>query len=251
MQEIDILKKIGFEERAAKIYLTLLKLNTATASKVAEETNIDRTTSYDILAKLIEKGIVSYVKKNNVKYFSPIEPQQLLQDLKEKEESLKSIMPDLMELSKIKTDETTAEIFKGKEGIITILKMILRDREDYIFMGGAQDFCRTIPSFMRQFLQKTYKMEIKGKLICEEGFGDHNEDIIGKNEIYRLCPKEFISTTIKVWDNKTAFFIFKEPYYTILIKNKEIADRQRLFFRYLWKLSKEPNKEHKKKTLIK
>lgn len=251
MKEEDVLQELGLETREAKIYLALLKLTSTTASKVAEDVGIDRTTTYDILSRLIEKGIVSYVIKNNVKYFKSSSPQQLLQDLKEKEKRLQEIMPKLLALEKEEKEQTNVELFKGKEGMITVLKMIVRDKKDYWLVGGAQEICRSVPIFMKQFLKQCHTSKIKGKLICEEGFGSNLEDIIGKHETYRIISKKLVSSTIKVWGNKTAFFVFSEPVHTILITSVEVADRQRQFFEFLWKQAKEPNKINRNKTLIK
>jgi len=250
MKEETALQELGIEQREAKIYLTLLKLTSTTASKVAEDVGIDRTTTYDILSRLIERGLVSYVIKNNVKYFKAASPEQLLLDLKEKEKHLQEVMPNLLALEHLEKEETSVELFKGKKGIISVLKIILRDKKDYILIGGAQDFCRVIPIFMNQFLRKCHALGIKGQLICEEGFGDNPEDVIGKHETYKLISKEFVSSTIKVWGNKTAFFIFTEAYHVILIQSKEVADRQKLFFQYLWKQAKLPTDKHKEKTLL-
>lgn len=250
-KELEVLKKLDLEEREAKVYLALLRLGASTATQISEEVGIDRTTTYDILNRLIGRGVVSYVIKNNIKYFSAAHPQQLLKDLQEKEEELKEVLPHLIALAKTKKEKTNVEVFKGKEGIKTTLKMILRDKKDYLFIGAAHDFCEHIPLFMHKFLREAHGLGIKGKLICEEGFGDSEVDVIGRHEIYRLISKEFTSTTTKVWGNKTAFFVFTEPYYAVLIESKEITDRHRLYFDYLWKQAKEPTRAHKRKTLIK
>jgi sugar-specific transcriptional regulator TrmB len=251
MDEGKVLEGIGLGQKEAKVYIALLARSSSTASQIAEATGIDRTVTYAVLARLIERGITSYVIRNNVKYFKAASPEQLLHDLKEREKRLQEIMPKLLALSAKEKEDTVVEIFKGKEGIITVLKTILRDKGNYIFIGGAQELCRIIPVFMRQFLRECHATGIRGTLICEQGFGDNPDDMIGKNETYRLASKNLISTSIKVWKNKTAFFIFTEPCHAIMIQSKEVADRHRLFFTYLWKQAKEPGKHHKAKTFLK
>ncbi len=250
-KEEEILGKIGMEEREAKIYLILLRLGSSTATKLSEEANIDRTTIYDILNRLINKSIVSYVIKDNIKYFAPVDPQHLLKELQEKEEELKEIMPRLLSLAESTKEKTAVEVFKGKTGIIAVFKMVLRDKKDYLFVGALHEISETIPISVYKFLKEAYSLKLDGKLLCEEGFGDHDTDIVGKNETYRIVSKTFTSTTTLIWGNKTAFFVFTEPCYTILIEGKEIADRHKLYFDHLWRQAKEPSKEHKRKTLIK
>ena len=63
------LEMLGLEQKQAKIYLALLQLKQATATKISEDTRIERTLCYSIINKLIDKGLISYIIQNNVKYF--------------------------------------------------------------------------------------------------------------------------------------------------------------------------------------
>jgi len=251
MEEIDALIQLGFEEREAHIYITLLKNQATTASKISEKIGVDRTTTYDILARMIENGVVSYAIKNNVKYFQPADPTHILQDLKEKERTFQEILPKLEALSKMEKEETKVELFKGKEGLKTVLKIMLKDKKDYTMAGGGKEMSGFFPIYINQWLRKAHKLNIRGRILAEESFGDHPTDIIGENENYRMTSKKFVSLTTFVWGDKTAFGIFTAPLYVVLITNKEVADRQRIYFDYLWKLAKKPTKAHQRKVLIK
>jgi HTH-type transcriptional regulator, sugar sensing transcriptional regulator len=250
-KETDVLTAIGLEEREARIYIALLRLGVSTATKLSEDVNIDRTTIYDILNRLINKGIVSYVINDNIRCFSAISPQQLLKELQDKEEELKDIVPRLAAISKKEKEKTTVEVFKGKGGITTIFKMILRERKNYVFIGAGQQISEAVPIPLYKFLKEAHKLKLSGKLLLEEGFGESELDIVGKRETYKIISKDFTSTSTFVWGGKTAFLVFSEPYYTILIESKEISDRHRLYFDYLWGQAKEPSKSERVKTSIK
>ena len=64
-----------------------------------------RTTIYDFLEKLINKGLVNTVIKKNVTYYKATEPIKLMDFLKEKETHLQKILPDLLEKWHIKAYE--------------------------------------------------------------------------------------------------------------------------------------------------
>lgn len=249
-KEVETLVKLGFEEREARIYLTVLRLGDSTASAIAEDVNIDRTTTYNLLNRLIKRGNVSYVIKDKVKVFSAANPKQLAEQLKEKETELQEIMPWLLKIADSEKEKTELEMFKGKEAIRYITEMVLHDKKDYIFIGAGHAFCQMSPIWVRKLVVRAHKLGLKGRLLCEEGFGDSDVDIVGKSETYRMASKEFSSTTTLIWGNKTAFFILEEPYNTILIENNEIADRHRLYFNYLWAQSKAPSPEQIRKTRI-
>ena len=85
MLKEEVLQNFGLTEAEVRLYIELLKIGEATATKVAKQTNTNRTFTYDRLKKLLDSGLISYVIKDNKKYFKAAEPSQLLSLLKEKE----------------------------------------------------------------------------------------------------------------------------------------------------------------------
>jgi len=70
------LENLGFNEREIKIYLNLISEQNLTVLQISKRTNIDRTTIYDLLEKLMNKGIVSFFLQNNVKHFKALVPKK-------------------------------------------------------------------------------------------------------------------------------------------------------------------------------
>ncbi len=102
-----ILKKVGLTDNEVKVYKHLLILGETTASKLGKETGIERRTVYDIVQKLLRMGLVSFIEKDNKKYYKPINPYKFVDILEEKEEHLRKIrhefekmVPELEELIK-------------------------------------------------------------------------------------------------------------------------------------------------------
>ena len=118
-----VLQNYGLEEKEAKVYLALLKIGETTATRISEETDLDRTLMYQITNKLIEKGLVAYIIKNNVKYFSAADPEILIKNLKEKELDLKKALPNLKEIQKTIQKGIKIEIYRGRKGIKTAFKV--------------------------------------------------------------------------------------------------------------------------------
>lgn len=234
--DTKVLEKLGLEGKEAKIYLALLKLNQATATIISDETRIERTLCYSILQKLIDKALVSYIIQNNKKYFKPAPPEKLMQDLKEKEEELQKIMPQLIGLTKLKKELTKAEIYQGKEGMRFLLKDIVKEGKDYIVFGEEGRLQKTLPIASQQFMKRIEESGIKERVLVKEG----EKVIQSKNSELRYTSKEYFSpTTTAVYGNKTAIVIWSEPHLTIIIENKEVADSYRSYFEMLWKIAKE------------
>ena len=237
MDLLQTLKNLGIEVKEASVYLALLKLKETTATKIAETTNLDRTLIYQLTNKLIERGLVAYVIKNNVKYFSAANPNKLIQDIKEKENQLHAALPELIALTKEEDKETKVEVYRGKEGIKTILREILRNKKDYVVFGEEGKLQETFPIEFEWFLKDIVKLGIKERVLVREDL--RNIAWKTKNSDFRFLPKEYLSPALTViYGNKVAIFIWKEPYYVSVILNKQVADSFRSYFELLWKIAK-------------
>src|SRR3989344_992470 len=248
MDLIKLLENLGLEEKEAKVYLALLELGETTATKISESTDLDRTLMYQITNKLISKGRASYKIKENVRYFSAANPELILKDLQEKEAELKQALPELKDKQKRTKKETTAEIFKGRKGIYSMLKLIIIENKPYYFIGGVEEGCSQFENEVGAVINNAGKSRIPGKIIARKS----DNFFIGSNEEYRLVSDELLSSTsIMVIGNKTIVFVWTEPYYAILIENEEIAKSNLTTFNYLWKIGEKPSKKDVEKRLVK
>ena len=73
---IENLCKIGLSELEAKVYIALLKKETFTATELASVTSINRTQTYDVLAKLSNRGMV-FESRGKVKKYSAVDPKNV------------------------------------------------------------------------------------------------------------------------------------------------------------------------------
>ena len=59
----NLLVDIGLKAKEADVYIAILSLGQGTASKIAKKARIVRTTAYDILSSLFNKGLVTLTGK--------------------------------------------------------------------------------------------------------------------------------------------------------------------------------------------
>lgn len=77
-----ILQNIGLTEKEAKVYLACLELGPQPVSEIAKKARINRVTAYDILEKLLKKGLVNFVTKEKIKFFNATDPRIVSQETK-------------------------------------------------------------------------------------------------------------------------------------------------------------------------
>src|SRR3989344_8253028 len=93
------LAELGLSDGEIKVYLSLLKLGTVPVSRIKEDTGLHRTTIYDFVEKLLQKGLVSYVVRGNVKVYRAADPGKLKDFLGEKQSALEQVLPALHEIA--------------------------------------------------------------------------------------------------------------------------------------------------------
>ena len=75
--DVSDLKKIGLTEGEIRIYDALLELGETTRTLLAKKSGISPSKIYDVANRLLEKGIISSVKKQGIIHFSAADPDRL------------------------------------------------------------------------------------------------------------------------------------------------------------------------------
>lgn len=233
----EILKKIGLTETEVKIYLELLSLGATSAGKIVEQTGIYRKNLYDALNKLIEKGLVTYVVENKIKVFQAKEPDNLLRYLDEKKEELEDILPELNAKTKSQTPEIESEIYRGVEGIKTILKDCLNYKE-VLMIGATGDVENRLPYFWPQYNKKREKLKCKWKLLLVH---EAKDKPITKSQYYeyKVLPKILSGlNVIYIYGDYVANILWLEKPLAFVTKHRTLANNYRKYFNYIWETIK-------------
>src|SRR3989338_319245 len=230
-----ILKSIGLLDAEIEVYLALLRIGAASVTVLHKDTGLHRTHIYDLLEKLKEKGLVSEFVSSGLKCFHAVAPRRILGYLDEKKTAVESLIPNLEGLMKQRTEETIVELYKGKEGLKTILLDILQTKKNYVVMGSIKQFETILEFALPHFLKKIEKAGIKERILC-----DKKENVIKIKTGYyrRIRSEQLLPSSFWVYGSNVALFVWDMPYYVILIKNKDIAQTYVTYFEYFWKRAK-------------
>ncbi|HLC51810.1 MAG TPA: helix-turn-helix domain-containing protein, partial [Candidatus Nanoarchaeia archaeon] len=146
-----VLENLGFSPNEIKVYLTLNDHGSTKAGKVAKLAKIDRSSCYNSLKRLIEKGLVSYVLIGKIKWFQAAGPKRLLDFVKEQEKEVQEILPELHQRHKASKIEGQVRLFKGIKGVKSIFLDIIRTGKDNFVFGSEGQFSKRMPEFALQF----------------------------------------------------------------------------------------------------
>src|SRR3990167_5835932 len=147
----ETLAKIGLSQNEIKVYLTLNEQGSMKAGRIAKMAKMDRSSAYNAIQMLLDKGFVSYVLIGKVKWFQATGPNRILEYVKEQEDDVQSILPELQERHKRKKIEGQVRLFKGIKGVKSVFLDIIRTGKDNFVFGSEGQFSERMPEFAYQF----------------------------------------------------------------------------------------------------
>ncbi|MFH1175066.1 MAG: helix-turn-helix domain-containing protein [archaeon] len=237
----DELKDFGLSDTEISIYTTLLKTGSSTANRTAKITGIKRTTTYDNLALLMNKGIVSTVMKGKVNFYIAADPQKIIRLLEDRRERIKKIIPELQTLKGTVRETTGVTFFEGKKGVITVLNDIIDEKKELWFYGSRKKALHALQHYPENFIQKRAEHGIPLRAVLAEE--DRGDPAYNDKKIYALSSLKFLkklnnmTTNVFMYGDKVAFMTSGENLVGIIVKNEDVVKQQREIFNILWSIA--------------
>ena len=230
------LEQLGLTRIEASIYLTLLEHGAQQAGAITKSTGIHRRTVYDAISRLVEKGLVSYIRSNTTKIYEATHPERLMELLKEQEENIASQMKQLEALYEQQPTRHETVFFRGKRGLKALFDDQLTVSGSTIMMLGAtpaavEQLTYYFPNFDRVRVQRKIKVRLlfdqraKGKSYIKKIPLSQSKVIILKN------PQDVVTC---IYNDSIAIISFSDKPFGILIREPTIAAQYRNYFEMLW-----------------
>ncbi len=241
--ETTALEQVGLTNKEALVYLALAEPGSASASQLIQKTGLHRAVVYDILERLIEKGLASFIYQGKKKFFEAADPHYLLELHQQKKEKLQEIVQQLKEFSRF-SSKLEVKIFKGKEGLITVFEDLLHSKvKEWLVIGSSGKTIKLRPYYLKHFQERRAAVGITTKALMinnKPGRKRGNELIALPNTEVRYLPKNIISpTVIQIYGAKTVIHSnTSAPPFMIVIENKDITDSFREYFGTFWEIAK-------------
>lgn len=88
---ISELMEIGLKNGEARVYNSLLKLGSSKVGSIVMDSRVSYSKVFDVLERLILKGLVSFIRIGDIRHINAVEPY-ILQDFPEKRGTWKNLM---------------------------------------------------------------------------------------------------------------------------------------------------------------
>ena len=247
MEETALLEGVGLTRGEIKVYYALLELGPSTTGEIIKKAQVSRSKVYEMLDRLLDKGLVSFVIQGNVKYFEASSPESIIEyvhkkrkRLTEQELALREILPKIRQTQKKSKIRQTATVYEGIKGIKTMYNEILsqlRKGEEYYALAVEPAVHREteFSTFIKNYHLRRAEKGIRVRLLA---------DVVLKPQISELAHTKFmrvryfkqsVPVATLIYKNNVATFVWSETTSTgIVIRSPTIAKRYKKFFEEVW-----------------
>lgn len=240
-----VLETLRLGEPQTLVYLAALELGEASIQELSRKSGIKRTTIYNFIDALKERGFLSEIKRNKQRLFSAIDPNQLLELEQLRIREWQAIMPELLAIQNIARNKPRVTYYEGTKNVLAVYEDQLKEKkpiftyEDLEFMQlGMPD------SFYEGWPGERAKRNIPLQSIFRDSTASREKS---KRNIRELRKSKFIKsetpwrTGINIYGNKVAFMRFKKNNAVcVLIEDEDIAETMRSTWQSLWQHIPEP-----------
>lgn len=255
----EMLQKIGLTDKDALVYLSCLELGTQPASVIAKKAGLKRPTTYLILEGLLKKGLVSEYTGANVKYFTAVSPEYLMnfmekqkREIMSRQREFEEYLPQFQALLNPFSVNPKVRFYEGIDGIERAMNDTLTAKEPLrCFSTFDAWFSRQeTKDFVFQYMKRRLdekalpircvcpRTQAAERFLTTEFLELRRAERISE---FRWLPKEIqnFSNEINIYDNKVAIACLgKNELMGIIIESESIAMTQKSVFEAVWMSAK-------------
>lgn len=237
--DTSILENLGLSKNEVLVFVKLLELGESKAGAIISKTNIQSSGVYNAINALIDKGLVSFIMKNKIKYYKAADPETVLSYIDTKKTEYEKLLPELKFRQKT-SEEDGVEYFRSTRGIKTLIFELLKN-------GKKGDLYRYIASDVKHYKTSTDKAYGAGKQLRKElGLKSRalfHESLRSIAKPSKTSIKKFVNfplpPNMQMFHNKVAIISWDGEPSGVLIKSANIYNIYVEFFEHLWKIAKE------------
>ncbi len=251
-----VLLEMDFSQKEADVYIAILTLGRGTASKIAREAHILRTTVYEVLSSLFNKGLVTLSGKEPKQEYVAESPDrlqeyiksQLEQKQKDLQQAEKILIPQLKSIHNV-GNRPKVMFYEGTEGMEKVYEDTLSSHEEIRAFATYDDMEQALPGYFPKYFHRRAAKGIPIRAIFP--FTKAGVEL-GKNDASQLretamvpADKYYFSPEINIYDDKIMIASWKEKL-GIIIESHEIADAMKKIFELAWVEAKRLDKDLRK-----
>ncbi len=239
--------ELGLTPGEAKVYLALRQTGESTVGAIIKRSKVASSKIYNILDRLLEKGLVSYIAREKTRYFAAVQPARFNEFLDKKEQNLQAqranlqkILPALEQLPNTNLAQHDAAVFIGFSGIKTAYEELFANARHaetikfFFIHDSAYDAHVYKFYFQTNFFGLAKKYNKEKKIRWEGIINKQRPTLINVKKSLPYFRQHYtaqaIPGNIDISRNHVLITAWSDKPVGILIRSKEVADNLSDYF---------------------
>jgi HTH-type transcriptional regulator, sugar sensing transcriptional regulator len=239
------LQDAGLNETEAKIYLAALELGETSISRIAKKSAIKRTTVYLSLENLVQKGLISAIKKKNRTYYYAEDPRNLARIMEEKKERVLKLVPQLLTFTNLIDKKPQVRYFEGLDGVKEVLEETLNYPNQEIRMFYSETSINDFEDkyFSNYYVPKRLARRISVRAILPDNAQIREYAMTNQTSLRRtkFFPSDTYKVTISIllYGNGKVCIISYLEMFALIIESPQIYESLKGIFETMWAVGAE------------
>lgn len=241
---LKTLTDLNLTEHEAKVYLAALSLGPTTILQIARKSNVKRTTIYDVVEALKNKGLLRIEIDGFKKKYAAEDPRKLQEILERKKLDLNELIPSLRSLQKLPEGESILKYYEGLPAIKSVYNDLINslEEDDEYYVIANQDYWYNRDKvFFQKFIEKRAEIARKKNVAIKLLFQDSalaQEQKKKEKEFFEtikiLPPNIVFEADFVITPRRVIIHQVKGQDVAIVIENTAIIKTLQEVFKILW-----------------
>lgn len=231
------LQTIGLPNAELAVYVALLELDESTSGPLIAKTNLQSSVIHRALKNLIQKGLISYVKRGKNNHYRAADPENLVHFIENKKKQILDILPKLQALHKTPYVHNSVEMYEGKRSVFALLNSLVESLEpktlfcSFSLIEPHDD--KEIIRFYKQFNRRRVEKKLQVKVLANKRV----KDVYEKHYTVQLLQKAHVRYShfefpqgLIIVNNIIIFLSWSHQPFAIKVINTDMAEQYRNFF---------------------
>lgn len=242
---MEIFDALDLTEGEKKVYKALISNGTSTTGPLYKEARVSQSKVYEILIRLKEKGLASYIVKGNATYWQPADPQLFLEkvsrdlkELKEKKKILERELPSLVRNNTFMKEKVTVfEEFEGFRNALLSFQESFSSKDELLVFSSPTHIKEPYLTFLLQYTHERTRRNIRARVIYGKGMKEFASQLHGNKKTEVRFVDIVTPSTIGIGPDRVILMNWGEKPRFIILTGKDIVDGYHSFFESFWRIA--------------
>ncbi len=242
----SLLQSLGLSADEANVYELMLGLGVAPIQKILPKSGLKRGTLYNVLRRLVERGLLiekEGAKKATFEVASPAALEKFMSTeaarIEETKKRLTDRLPQLQSLYNLAMHKPNVQFFEGMAGVQHVLDDSLTTKtENYTYIDN-EAMNKYAGKLNESYVKKRAALGIRKKMITVDSpyirarVKSFNPNFTA---VHVIDGKNYpFATVMQIYDNKVSYITLNEKIMIgIIIEDSAIATMHRALFEFTW-----------------